>query len=212
LDSNQRPSGYEPDELPLLHPASRKGLYPRGVRRVKCEALAPAYFPTQLPAQYRERWGVSLPCSGWERVGPPRSRHQGQRTPPKARGLRHSALGTPAGLGAGRIRRGVPEPSCAERWIVRRSCRPGVVHELGDEPSAISTATLKLLPALHARPINQVVYLGPYPINSVGTLIFGRASRLDAFSGYPCRTSATQRCPWRDNWYTGGPSVPVLSY
>jgi hypothetical protein len=130
---------------------------------------------------------------------------------------RHEASGTPlsgrpAGLGAGRIRGGVPEPSCAERWIVRRSCRPGVVHELGDEPSAISTATLKLLPALHARPINQVVYLGPYPINSVGTLIFGRASRLDAFSGYPCRTSATQRCPWRDNWYTGGPSVPVLSY
>jgi len=86
------------------------------------------------------------------------------------------------------------------------------VHENSDEPSAISTATLKLLPALHARPINQVVYLGPYPIDSVGTLIFGRASRLDAFSGYPCRTSATQRCPWRDNWYTGGPSVPVLSY
>src|SRR3954451_1230292 len=24
LDSNQRPSGYEPDELPLLHPASRR--------------------------------------------------------------------------------------------------------------------------------------------------------------------------------------------
>ncbi len=23
LDSNQRPSGYEPDELPLLHPATR---------------------------------------------------------------------------------------------------------------------------------------------------------------------------------------------
>ena len=130
----------------------------------------------------------------------------------KARGLRHSAIGSPGSLGAGVIVRGVPEPSYAEGWIVRRSCRPGVVHELGDEPSAISTATLKLLPALHVRPINQVVYLGPYPIDSVGTLIFGRASRLDAFSGYPCRTSATQRCPWRDNWYTGGPSVPVLSY
>src|SRR5437868_13065887 len=24
--------------------------------------------------------------------------------------------------------------------------------------------------------------------------------------------TATQRCHWRDNWYTGGPSNPVLSY
>ena len=38
---------------------------------------AVAYFPTPLPGQYRRRWGVSLPCSGWERVGPPRSNHQG---------------------------------------------------------------------------------------------------------------------------------------
>ncbi len=34
------------------------------------------YFPTPSPEQYRRRWGVSLPCSGWERVGPPRSNHQ----------------------------------------------------------------------------------------------------------------------------------------
>ena len=38
--------------------------------------LAVAYFPTPSPEQYRERWGVSLPCSGWERVVPPRSNHQ----------------------------------------------------------------------------------------------------------------------------------------
>src|SRR3954454_2041782 len=29
---------------------------------------------------------------------------------------------------------------------------------------------------------------GPYPVNPVGDLILKRASRLDAFSGYPCRT------------------------
>ena len=29
---------------------------------------------------------------------------------------------------------------------------------------------------------------GPYPIKSVRDLILKRASRLDAFSGYPCRT------------------------
>jgi len=81
-----------------------------------------------------------------------------------------------------------------------------------DEPSAISTAWLNPSRGVHLPPINQLVSLGPYPVDPVGTLISRRASRLDAFSGYPCRTSATQRCPWRDNWYTGGPSVPVLSY
>ena len=29
---------------------------------------------------------------------------------------------------------------------------------------------------------------GPYQVNPVGDLILKRASRLDAFSGYPCRT------------------------
>ena len=34
--------------------------------------LATTYCPTQLPTQYRRRRGVSRPCSGRERVGPPR--------------------------------------------------------------------------------------------------------------------------------------------
>ena len=33
-------------------------------------------FRRGLPPEYRQRCGVSLPCSGWERVGPPRSNHQ----------------------------------------------------------------------------------------------------------------------------------------
>ena len=82
----------------------------------------------------------------------------------------------------------------------------------GDEPSAISTASLNASRHVHAPPINQLVSLGPYSVGPMGTLISRRASRLDAFSGYPCRTSATRRCRWRDNRYTGGPSVPVLSY
>jgi hypothetical protein len=39
----------------------------------------------------------------------------------------------------------------------RRSCRPGVVHENDDEPSAISTAKLSTLPCVHLPPINQLV-------------------------------------------------------
>ena len=79
-------------------------------------------------------------------------------------------------------------------------------------PRPISTAPLSGSPRVHAPPIEQVVYLRPYPDCAGGGLISGRASHLDAFSAYPCRTSATQQCPWRNNWYTGGPSIPVLSY
>jgi hypothetical protein len=55
-------------------------------------------------------------------------------------------------------------------------------------PRTISTAQLKRSRALHLRPINLVVYQGPYPVNPVGNLILELASRLDAFSGYPNRT------------------------
>ena len=80
------------------------------------------------------------------------------------------------------------------------------------EPSTISNAQLRPLPAFDMRPIDLIVYQGSYPVGPVGNLISRRASRLDAFSAYPCRTSATRRCRWRDNRYTGGPSIPVLSY
>ena len=80
------------------------------------------------------------------------------------------------------------------------------------EPSAISNAQLRTLLCFHVRPINLVIFQGPYPVDPVGSLIFRRASHLDAFSAYPFRTSATRRCRWHDNRYTGGPSIPVLSY
>ena len=41
---------------------------------------------------------------------------------------------------------------------------------------------------LHIVPIDLVVFKGSYLIKSVGYLIFGSASRLDAFSVYPIRT------------------------
>jgi hypothetical protein len=58
----------------------------------------------------------------------------------------------------------------------------------GTSPRAISTAQLKHSHALHLRPINLVVYQGPYPVDPVGDLILESASRLDAFSAYPHRT------------------------
>ena len=56
------------------------------------------------------------------------------------------------------------------------------------KPSTISTAQLHPSPDFHMRPIKQVVSLRSYPVNPVGNLISRRASHLDAFSAYPCRT------------------------
>ena len=63
----------------------------------------------------------------------------------------------------------------------------------GQAERAISTGRLHVLLRFHVPPINQVVFLGPsYPsacAEELGDLILGRASRLDAFSDYPCLTS-----------------------
>ena len=54
----------------------------------------------------------------------------------------------------------------------------------GDEfDRAIRTARLRRLPDFHLRPINVMVYHGPW-----GDLVLRLVSRLDAFSGYPFRT------------------------
>ena len=53
-------------------------------------------------------------------------------------------------------------------------------------PRSISIAQLNTLLHLHLRPINDVVFIGPY--QKVGYLILRWASRLDAFSVYPFRT------------------------
>ena len=58
-------------------------------------------------------------------------------------------------------------------------------------PRPISTGQLNTLLCLHFRPINVVVFHGPYQVNPVGGLILEEASRLDAFSGYPFRRSLT---------------------
>ena len=93
-------------------------------RRGQGAALAPTDCPRQLPAQYRRRWGVSRPCSGRERVGPPRRSHQGHLD--RIASARPRAVGTAPvwGVAGTRGRAG----GIARRWGVSRSCRPGVVH------------------------------------------------------------------------------------
>ncbi len=71
----------------LIRKAARRALRtPEGkekpgrvARAYLLNSLAVTYFPSKLPYQYRRRWSVSLPCSGWERVVPLRSNHQARR-------------------------------------------------------------------------------------------------------------------------------------
>ena len=67
---------------------------------------------------------------------------------------------------------------------------------MGQIARLVSTGLLKLLPALHIRPIKQLVSLQSYPcLNREGGLILGDASRLDAFSAYHCQTWLPSAAP-----------------
>ena len=68
-------------------------------------------------------------------------------------------------------------------------------HTGNSSPRPISTGRLNTSPCVHLRPINLVVYQGPYPVNPVGDLISRRVSRLDAFSAYLFRRSQTSHAP-----------------
>ena len=65
-----------------------------------------------------------------------------------------------------------------------RDRAPGRFRARMARARAISTARLNASRRLQLRPIDLVVYEGPYP---KGELISETASRLDAFSGYPFR-------------------------
>ena len=56
-------------------------------------------------------------------------------------------------------------------------------------PRPISIAKLHALPHFHRRPIYLIVSEGSYSLSVMAILIFRGASRLDAFSVYPVRTS-----------------------
>ena len=87
---------------------------------------------------------------------------------------------------------------CHRPSLVKQACwRPYLGNRTVDAKSRwsrsqatrpISTGQLHTLPCFHLRPINPVVYWGPYLVNPEGDLILRRASRLDAFSGYPFQT------------------------
>ena len=171
---NLRPSGYEPDELPLLHPAppnwtdATTMAHPQGIH--KGQSATPT--PMQLKKEGRERL-------------PPLSLYYVPEEGGTARrgGGLHKGRSTDTDTHR--------ERSC----LLRESVRPmsglsmyslfdkGLRKDrTGGKRSAISTAWLHPLLGFHLRPIKQVVFLRPYSVWQIGGLILGRVSHLDAFS------------------------------
>ncbi len=127
---------------------------------------AASYSPGGSTLKYHRRWRSSLPCSKWERVFPRRHGH------------RNIYLNC---------------QNILVRFFERTSERARATYKKISSPRPISTGQLNTSPCLHFRPINLVVYQGPYPVIPVGDLISRKASRLDAFSAYPFRRSLTSR-------------------
>ena len=82
----------------------------------------------------------------------------------------------------------------------------------GVSPRPISTRPLSPLRGVHVGPIYPVVCGGPYPREGGGRPHLEAGFPLRCFQRLSLPDVANQPCPWRDNWHTRGPSIPVLSY
>src|SRR5690606_25387567 len=85
----------------------------------------------RLETKYHQRWGVSRPCSEWERVQPPRHNHQVGKAHVKSRS-----------------------------WLIAPPSMMGIRNENDQADRTISTGNLQTLPPFHTRPINVVVFHG----------------------------------------------------
>ncbi len=88
----------------------------------------------------------------------------------------------------------------------------GIEKEYGQGTRSISTGKLNALLRLHLQPIDVVVYHGPSEGLLPGRPHLGVGFPLRCLQRLSSPDTATQHCHWRDNWNTGGLSVPVLSY
>ncbi len=100
-----------------------------------------------------------------------------------------------------------PEPHSG-----REACSRGCGGWCVPSPRPVSTGQLHPLRGFHFRPINPVVWLGALPGRAGGRPGLEAGFPLRCFQRLSLPDVANQPCPWRDNWHTRGPSVPVLSY
>ena len=129
------------------------------------------------------------------------------------------------------VRFGWRSDETRRRWIRRRICNtPRMLRRVFRRyaPNMTQNQVNKDFMRLRPRCISIGQLNGRYPLtpptyqtgslpdtllaSAMGYLILRPASRLDAFSGYPIRTWLPGLCSWRNNRFTSGPSIPVLSY
>ena len=79
-------------------------------------------------------------------------------------------------------------------------------------PRTISTGLLQASLPFQIRPINLVVYQGPYSLKGDGRIHLEAGFPLRCFQRLSDPDVANLQCPWQNNRYTRGPFTPVLSY
>jgi hypothetical protein len=90
--------------------------------------------------------------------------------------------------------------------------RPEVCFGFEEKPSTDSDPSAKRITALTPRTDPPRHLQGVLLPQGDGKSHLGVGFALRCFQRLSRPHMATQRCPWRDNWYTSGASVPVLSY
>ncbi len=193
-DSNPRPLGYEPNELPLLHPASRYSIIPANpMNWSQSGGLAAASPPVGQPHSTLRRCGGSRPGSGWDRVGPPRS---GPRAPRIGSGNRRWV---------GRWGRGSPGREQGKSWRGGAGPTLGTVlgHEHDSAPVCCQPSTCHLATRSSSGGLTRF---------TDGDTRLAEGFPLRCFQRFARPNVATQRCRLPDNWSTSGSSSPVLSY
>ena len=195
-------SSYIFASLPLSPNVIRKN-----IRADTCDTRR--HFRGGMPKQKSPGAMPGLPLSGWRRP-----------TFPQLNAVSSALRGLTSLFGMGRG--GPPRYShhasldMSLTWYRKKDTRNrdrlarAIIHvtlQVTQSFRAISTARLNASLRLHLRPIDVVVSHDPYRKShlEVGFALrcFQRLSRPNA---------ATLRCGWRHNRYTGGSSIPVLSY
>ena len=151
-------------------------------------------LPRGRPRSTLRRWRRARPGSGWDGVESAPLSATRTPDPPNRRGSRHARSRS----------RSKSSASTDALWVMPVSTPRRTTDPDGDPPSTMSTASLRSVTG-RPRAASQPGGLpGVLPPSGVRRLILGRASHLDAVSGYPCRTwlPSNAGCPT-----TGTPAV-----
>ena len=188
LDLNQRPSGYEPDELPGCSTPRR------GADRV-CEGMWGCLVlgrpgGDRLSRVLRHSTMGAGAFNGRVRDGIGFWAHRSNHQTGAGQDVRQAMERQPSGCAGLSV-------FVSRTWIMRAI----------KLDRAISTGKLNASPRLHTQPINVVVFHG-----SQGSTRFEVGFPLRCLQRLSRPYVATLHCGWRHNSSTRGTFIPVLSY